>query len=70
MLTAKTFTGNQLSNLTTAPRPSLILKDADNSPGRVEDAEALECLTQMDKGYTYPVDYFYGDECELGFFEV
>lgn len=37
---------------------------------RVEDAEALECLTQMDKGYTYPVDYFYGDECELGFFEV
>jgi hypothetical protein len=37
---------------------------------RVEDAEALECLAQMDKGYTYPVRYFYADECELGFFEV
>lgn len=37
---------------------------------RVEDTEALECLAQMDKGYTYPVDYFYGDECELGFLEV
>ena len=36
---------------------------------RVEDAEALECLAQMDKGYTYPVRYFYADECELGFFE-
>ena len=37
---------------------------------RVEDADALECLAQMDKGYTYPVRYFYADECELGFFEV
>ena len=36
---------------------------------RVEDTEALECLAQMDKGYTYPVRYFYADECELGFFE-
>lgn len=35
MLTAKTFTGNQLSNLTTVPRPSLTLKDVDGSPGRV-----------------------------------
>ena len=36
---------------------------------RVEGAEALERLAQMDKGYTYPVRYFYADECELGFFE-
>lgn len=36
---------------------------------RVEDAEALACLAQMEKSYTYPVRYFYGDECELGIFE-
>ena len=35
MLTAKTFTGNQLSNLTTVPHPSLCMKDTDNSPGGV-----------------------------------
>lgn len=32
MLTAKTFTGNQLSNLTTAPRPSLGMVDAASDP--------------------------------------
>ena len=36
---------------------------------RVEDAEALARLAQMEKGYTYPVRYYYADECELGFFE-
>ena len=36
---------------------------------RVADAEALECLAQMDKGYTYPVRCYYADECELDFFE-
>lgn len=60
MLTAKTFTGNQLSNLTTAPRPSLILKDADNSPGRVVsnvlvvEAEKLEAELETFIERAYP----------------
>ena len=42
MLTAKTFTGNQLSNLTTAPRPSLGVVDAASDPEGVSSALVKE----------------------------
>lgn len=60
MLTAKTFTGNQLSNLTTAPHPSLIIKDADDSHGLavssvlVEEVEKLEAEIKTFIERAYP----------------
>lgn len=66
MLTAKTFTGNQLSNLATAPHPSLTLKDADDSPGRVapsvlvKEVEKLEAELETFISRAYP-SYSQGD---------
>lgn len=48
MLTAKTFTGNQLSNLATAPHPSLTLKDADDSPGRVAPSVLVKEVEKLE----------------------
>lgn len=66
MLTAKTFTGNQLCNLTTAPHPSLTLKDADDSLGRVapsvlvKEVEKLEAELETFISRAYP-SYSQGD---------
>lgn len=49
---------------------SLIARQTANAVNALDgDTEALARLAQMEKGYTYPVRYFYADECELGFFE-
>ena len=59
MLTAKTFTGNQLSNLTTAPRSSLSVVDAASDPEGVSstlviEAEKLEAELETFIKRAYP----------------
>lgn len=65
MLTAKTFTGNQLSNLTTAPRPSLGVVDAASDPEGVsstlvKEVEKLEAELKTFIERAYP-SYSQGD---------
>lgn len=59
MLTAKTFTGNQLSNLTTAPRPSLSMvgggSDLEGVPSTlVVEVEKLEAELETFISRAYP----------------